>query len=284
MGGYFIKNIITLDLNDDYVKLNFIRKYNRSIHIDKSVYRLFEEGSISYNNKSYLEKINNILKDELQNTNKSYKDIYFNLQNENVIVRNIKIPNIKKRKDIFGMIENEITQYIPIDIKNYVVKYNVLNSNDEDLDLQVILFPKIIIDTCMLVCKQLKLRAKALNINLNILQKIINLDIIKEFGQEAIFIEEKRNDFILNIAKNRTIQESYILQKNFQSYEFAKGLLNQNKDIFYYGERLELFNEILSDKYETKILSLKENIKVQSHIDEVYEENINYINSIGMII
>lgn len=220
----------------------------------------------------------------MQNTNKSYKDIYFNLQNENVIVRNIKIPNIKKRKDIFGMIENEITQYIPIDIKNYVVKYNVLNSNDEDLDLQVILFPTIIIDTCMLVCKQLKLRAKALNINLNILQKIINLDIIKEFGQEAIFIEEKRNDFILNIAKNRTIQESYILQKNFQSYEFAKGLLNQNKDIFYYGERLELFNEILSDKYETKILSLKENIKVQSHIDEVYEENINYINSIGMII
>lgn len=201
-----------------------------------------------------------------------------------MIVRNIKIPNIKKRKDIFGMIENEITQYIPIDIKSYVVKYNILNSTDESLDLQVILLPKVIIDTCMLICKQLKLRAKALNINLNILQKIINLDIIKEFSQEAIFIEEKRNDFILNIAKNRTIQESYILQKNFQSYEFAKGILNQSKDIFYYGERLELFNDILSDKYKTKILSLKESIKIQSHIDEGFVEDINYINSIGMII
>lgn len=43
------------------------------------------------------------------------------------------------------MIEFEITQYIPININSYSIKYKVINSTNDKLNIQVILFPKSII-------------------------------------------------------------------------------------------------------------------------------------------
>lgn len=90
------------------------------------------------------------------------------------------------------MIEFEITQYIPININSYSIKYKVINSTNDKLNIQVILFPKSIIQLVESISKSINMNPKAININFDILQKLINLDLIENFSEEGVFIECKK--------------------------------------------------------------------------------------------
>ncbi len=60
------------------------------------------------------------------------------------------------------------------------------------MNIQVILFPKSIIQLIKNISENLNMNPKTININFDILQKLINLNLIENFSEEGVFIECKK--------------------------------------------------------------------------------------------
>lgn len=288
-GGGNIKRIVNIEINDTYIKITLIRKNRKSIYIDKCIIKNISmskeyDNHIKNNANEYVSQVVKIIKEEIDGFNKKYKDIHYNMQNDSIIIRNVKILNIKSKKDIKSMIEFEITQYIPINIDDYALKYKILGATQETLDIQVMLVPTYMIDLCENISNMLNMKPKNLSINYDILQKIISLELIKDFEDNGIFIECKDKEFILNIVKNRLIYESYILPKTTQSYQSVLKLMDEFKNIYYYG--LEDYNIInqFQEVHNFQIIKIKDDINILKNENYLKSESMEYINSIGMII
>lgn len=182
------------------------------------------------------------------------------------------------------MIEIDITQYIPIDIKEYEVKYKIIDRSKEYIYLQVILFPTYLINRCIDIAYMLNMKPKLLNVNFDILQKLISSNLIDNFNGNGIFIELKENDFILNLVENNIVYQSHILPKTSQSYESVIKLTKKLENIYYYGEEDELMQAYFKNIETFHKLKLKDNIKIFTNDKKTKLDSSKYINSIGMII
>ncbi|MCC0629632.1 MULTISPECIES: pilus assembly protein PilM [unclassified Clostridioides] len=287
-----IKKFLNLEINDDYIRLIFLRKNHKKVFIDKSIIKEInfniKNDSDSVEKIKYIEDVVRFVKEEIRKLKISYKTLYFNIQIQDIVIRNVEVLDTKKKRDILSMIEFEITQYIPININSYSIKYKVINSTNDKLNIQVILFPKSIIQLVESISKSLNMNPKAININFDILQKLINLDLIDNFSEEGVFIECKKNQFIINIAKDKKIEETYLLSKEIKSYESVKRILRNFKYIYYYGIEdcfIEEYFKYTDKSIEVNPLRLKDKVKVENNFDTGLEDSsINYISSIGMII
>ncbi|HAU5020649.1 TPA: pilus assembly protein PilM, partial [Clostridioides difficile] len=138
-----IKKILNLEINDDYIRLVFLRKSHKKVFIDKSIIKEInfniKNDSNSIEKIKYIEDVVRFVKEEIDKSKISYKNLYFNIQIQDIVIRNVEVLDTKKKRDILSMIEFEITQYIPINISNYSIKYKVINSINDKLNIQVIL-------------------------------------------------------------------------------------------------------------------------------------------------
>ncbi|HBG2760623.1 TPA: pilus assembly protein PilM, partial [Clostridioides difficile] len=138
-----IKKILNLEINDDYIRLVFLRKSHKKVFIDKSIIKEInfdiKNDSNSIEKIKYIEDVVRFVKEEIGKSKILYKNLYFNIQIQDIVIRNVEVLNTKKKRDILSMIEFEITQYIPININNYSIKYKVINSKNDKLNIQVIL-------------------------------------------------------------------------------------------------------------------------------------------------
>lgn len=241
-----------------------------------------KEGKNNINN--YVNDVVKMLKDEIKEEYKKYKAISFNMQTNNIIIRNIKVLNVSNKKDIEAMIGFEITQYIPIDIKDYVLKYKVLNTTVEELEVQAILMPNYMVDICKEIACMLNMKPKELCLNFDILQKIISLGLVNEYKDSSIFIENKDDEFILNKVKNKSILETYILLKTHQSYQTIEKLKEEYHQIYYYGiEDSNIINQF-RENYNLHILEINKEISILKEKTYNKCENTEHINCIGMVI
>ncbi|MBY2457814.1 pilus assembly protein PilM, partial [Clostridioides difficile] len=118
-----IKKILNLEINDDYIRLVFLRKSHEKVFIDKSIIKEINFDIKNDNNSiekiKYIEDVVRFVKEEIGKSKILYKNLYFNIQIQDIVIRNVEVLNTKKKRDILSMIEFEITQYIPININNY---------------------------------------------------------------------------------------------------------------------------------------------------------------------
>ncbi|HBG1318204.1 TPA: pilus assembly protein PilM, partial [Clostridioides difficile] len=134
-----IKKILNLEINDDYIRLVFLRKGHKKVFIDKSIIKEInfdiKNDSNSIEKIKYIEDVVRFVKEEIGKSKILYKNLYFNIQIQDIVIRNVEVLNTKKKRDILSMIEFEITQYIPININNYSIKYKVINSKNDKLNI-----------------------------------------------------------------------------------------------------------------------------------------------------
>ncbi len=118
-----IKKILNLEINDDYIRLVFLRKGHKKVFIDKSIIKEInfdiKNDSNSIEKIKYIEDVVRFVKEEIGKSKILYKNLYFNIQIQDIVIRNVEVLNTKKKRDILSMIEFEITQYIPININNF---------------------------------------------------------------------------------------------------------------------------------------------------------------------
>lgn len=280
VGGDFINNCIVIKLDDYDTEISVInRKMGKINIIDNFEIEIGIKHLISLEaKKEFIKIITSKLNDY-----KHLKEIFFSVQNEDVIIREYpEIQRVKKR-DLDGYINFEIVKDMPVNIEHYVIKYKVLNLQKNIMDIQLILFPKYIEKICTEIAQNLNIKRKYLNMNFDIIQKLIDKKKIDLGHENCMIIENKRNYIILNSVKQRKIYTSTVFEK-YGNEEYILSFLEKDIHIFYYGKEDSFIKNIKENEFCVDKLNL--NLKVNSLNKEDTVDNIinqNLIN-IGVVV
>lgn len=280
VGGDFINNCIVIKLDDYDTEISVINRKMRKINIiDNFEIEIGIKHLISLEaKKEFIKIITSKLNDY-----KHLKEIFFSVQNEDVIIR--EYPEIKrvKKRDLDGYINFEIVKDMPFNIEHYVIKYKILNLQKNIMDIQLILFPKYIEKICTEIAQNLNIKRKYLNMNFDIIQKLIDKKKIDLGHENCMIIENKRNYIILNSVKQRKIYTSTVFEK-YGNEDYILSFLEKDIHIFYYGKEDSFIKNIKENEFCVDKLNL--NLKVNSLNKEDTVDNIinqNLIN-IGVVV
>ena len=277
VGGDFINNCIVIKLDDYDTEISVInRKMGKINIIDNFEIEIGIKHLISLEaKKEFIKIITSKLNDY-----KHLKEIFFSVQNEDVIIREYpEIQRVKKR-DLDGYVNFEIVKDMPVNIEHYVIKYKVLNLQKNIMDIQLILFPKYIEKICTEIAQNLNIKRKYLNMNFDIIQKLIDKKKIDLGHENCMIIENKRNYIIL---KQRKIYTSTVFEK-YGNEDYILSFLEKDIHIFYYGKEDSFIKNIKENEFCVDKLNL--NLKVNSLNKEDTVDNIinqNLIN-IGVVV
>ena len=280
VGGDFINNCIVIKLDNYDTEISVINRKMRKINIiDNFEIEIGIKHLISIKKKKEFIKI---ITSKL-NDYKHLKEIFFSVQNEDVIIR--EYPEIKrvKKRDLDGYINFEIVKDMPFNIEHYVIKYKILNLQKNIMDIQLILFPKYIEKICTEIAQNLNIKRKYLNMNFDIIQKLIDKKKIDLGHENCMIIENKRNYIILNSVKQRKIYTSTVFEK-YGNEDYILSFLEKDIHIFYYGKEDSFIKNIKENEFCVDKLNL--NLKVNSLNKEDTVDNIinqNLIN-IGVVV
>ena len=280
VGGDFINNCIVIKLDNYDTEISVINRKMRRINIiDNFEIEIGIKHLISLEaKKEFIKIITSKLNDY-----KHLKEIFFSVQNEDVIIR--EYPEIKrvKKRDLDGYINFEIVKDMPFNIEHYVIKYKILNLQKNIMDIQLILFPKYIEKICTEIAQNLNIKRKYLNMNFDIIQKLIDKKKIDLGHENCMIIENKRNYIILNSVKQRKIYTSTVFEK-YGNEDYILSFLEKDIHIFYYGKEDSFIKNIKENEFCVDKLNL--NLKVNSLNKEDTVDNIinqNLIN-IGVVV
>lgn len=280
VGGDFINNCIVIKLDNYDTEISVInRKMGKINIIDNFEIEIGIKHLISLEaKKEFIKIITSKLNDY-----KHLKEIFFSVQNEDVIIREYpEIQRVKKR-DLDGYVNFEIVKDMPVNIEHYIIKYKILNSQKNIMDIQLILFPKYIEKICTEIAQDLNIKRKYLNINFDIIQKLIDKKKIDLSDENCMIIENKRNYIILNSVKQRKIYTSTLFEKDGNE-DYILNFLEKDIHIFYYGKEDSFIKNIKENEFCVDKLNL--NLKVNSlstedTVDKVINQNL--IN-IGVVV
>ena len=280
VGGDFINNCIVIKLDNYDTEISVINRKMRKINIiDNFEIEIGIKHLISLEaKKEFIKIITSKLNDY-----KHLKEIFFSVQNEDVIIREYpEIQRVKKR-DLDGYINFEIVKDMPFNIEHYVIKYKILNLQKNIMDIQLILFPKYIEKICTEIAQNLNIKRKYLNMNFDIIQKLIDKKKIDLGHENCMIIENKRNYIILNSVRQRKIYTSTVFEK-YGNEDYILSFLEKDIHIFYYGKEDSFIKNIKENEFCVDKLNL--NLKVNSLNKEDTVDNIinqNLIN-IGVVV
>ena len=119
-----------------------------------------------------------LIKKALKKHNVSEKRVIVTIESTEIIKREMSIPNVEE-SDRFDLITYEVSQYLPIDVNNYVLQYKVLRTEKaEDREvLQILLgaMPKIIVKAHFDTLKMAGLTPVVMDLHSNVLTKLVSL-------------------------------------------------------------------------------------------------------------
>ncbi len=256
---------MTINIDEKNIEILLINEKNRKYIIDKRCNIRNNIENLELN--SFIEKLR-----ELTNDNKNkIKKIFFNIQNEGVVIRNLENIKTKRKKEIIELIKYEINDYMPINLHKYIIKYTKIRDIKGKVTIQAILFPKKYVEICDEISENLEISKKYLHINFDILQKVIDSKFISIPYDNTIILENRLDNLIFNKIINHKIIESYILDKDIRNELF------KNESIFYFGEEDEFIQYLGIQKVKLQGIKSKE-------IEDTTNNTLKYLNSWGMIL
>lgn len=213
-----------------------------------------------------------------ENINYKLKNIYFNIQNDEIIIRNIPNINSKREKEIIQLIKYEIGDHISLDLQNYVIKYKKIINTKGKGSIQGILFPKKYVDICKSISKKLKIKKKYLYINFDILQKLIDIkviDLLQDGYEKITIIENRKKDMVLNTVCNKKIIESYVVDKVNSQYSINQFSYDNT---YYYG-----INDNFIENLQVKKLDIRNKL-ISNNSEEIVDVTVDNLLAWGMIV
>ena len=279
MWGDLIRTCITIKLNNYDSEILIIDKSPLKldvidcINIDKGIKEL-KRLNIK---REFIKNLKEIIKKY------NIKEVFFVVQNSRIIIREHKdLPKIRKR-DLDGYINFEILQESLLTLDDYIVKYKSLDYRKNKMDLQIILFPKEIEKICLDIATGLNLKHKYLNMNFDILQKLIDREKINLKNNDCMVIENMDDVIILNYIKMKKIYTSNVFSKESSS-EYITNLLDKDIDIFYYGKEDNFINTLKENGFKVYKLNSKLNISYLCSDKTIDIQNNKYLVNIGVVI
>ena len=266
LNNNLIKRTVSIDLDDKITKIGIIDSIlgYRNIKFLKSI----DNEYITNSSGNYIESMTKYIKNTISKHIIPFIELSFTIQNEDIIIRNIKIINPEKEQDIKDLIKYELKKFIPLNLDNYIIKYNINSIFENEIDIQTILFPKTNIELCKQIAKSLKIKTKKICVNFNILQNLISKNIIDIDDGDNLILE----------IKDKHIIESYSLKKDGNLKRYIEPKLDSLNRIYIYGKNDDIVIKMMSNIINVEHLEISK-INIKNENNYILNE---FINNIGM--
>lgn len=215
----------------DKNKIEILSEVDKKISMDNIVF--IEKGA----REEYIDEISNyILNEELKYS--KCKSIFINIQENDIILKNIKIDSDIKQKAIIKAVDIEIKEFCNNSISNYCIDYKKVYNDGVDTEVQVVLFPKKYIDLFSEICNRIGIEKRAMHTNFNLLEKLIKKNGVKvmnslEFG----VVEFREKDLVISIFSDGVIKSSYVIKKGEFTQEIGESIFGNCESILTLGDK-----------------------------------------------
>ncbi len=215
----------------DKNKIEILSEVDKKISMDNRVF--IEKGA----REEYIDEISNyILNEELKYS--KCKSIFINIQENDIILKNIKIDSDIKQKAIIKAVDIEIKEFCNNSISNYCIDYKKVYNDGVDTEVQVVLFPKKYIGLFSEICDRIGIEKRAMHTNFNLLEKLIKKNGVKvmnslEFG----VVEFREKDLVISIFSDGVIKSSYVIKKGEFTQEIGESIFGNCESILTLGDK-----------------------------------------------
>ena len=215
----------------DKNKIEILSEVDKKISMDNRVF--IEKGA----REEYIDEISNyILNEELKYS--KCKTIFINIQENDIILKNIKIDSDIKQKAIIKAVDIEIKEFCNNSISNYCIDYKKVYNDGVDTEVQVVLFPKKYIGLFSEICDRIGIEKRAMHTNFNLLEKLIKKNGVKvmnslEFG----VVEFREKDLVISIFSDGVIKSSYVIKKSEFTQEIGESIFGNCESILTLGDK-----------------------------------------------
>ncbi len=215
----------------DKNKIEILSEVDKKISMDNRVF--IEKGA----REEYIDEISNyILNEELKYS--KCKSIFINIQENDIILKNIKIDSDIKQKAIIKAVDIEIKEFCNNSINNYCIDYKKVYNDGVDTEVQVVLFPKKYIDLFSEICDRIGIEKRAMHTNFNLLERLIKKNGVKvmnslEFG----VVEFREKDLVISIFSDGVIKSSYVIKKGEFTQEIGESIFGNCESILTLGDK-----------------------------------------------
>lgn len=171
------RKILSIDLGSYESKVVKGKNTKNGIIVDKYFSIPTPEGA--YRDGEILDKdlLSYVIKEKLKEERVKNKNVYFTINSSSIITREIIIPKVEDN-EIEGVVRFQVGEYLPMDVKNYIIQFKTLGSiyedNVEKLNILLVAIPKDIVDKHFQLAQDLDLEAKVLDYQSNSIAKLLN--------------------------------------------------------------------------------------------------------------
>ena len=285
-----LKSDLCISVEKCGLKIIFFKFKNNTVDIIDEYFlenrletRVFlEQGSGSEYIKTIVESIKNR---SIKNNISGYSRVYINIQESDIMLRNVYIDSEIKENMLVKAIELELNEYIPNIGKDYIIKYRYIEKENEFIRAGTVIFPKKYKELYGKLCDEIKCEKRYISINFDILGKIIHSFEIfnNKFDDNVnkIYIECRKEDVIITKAESKRIIESYVINNEDLNEATLTQVMDGIKESFIYGIYNPYIVGEISNVSTLNDINLASEISINKRNEKI--SSSDYINLIGFL-
>lgn len=274
-------NTLTFCLGSfDYANIKIDKLFKVNLDFD-----IYEESKIK-DEKLLADKIKEILKLNKIKTKRCY--VY--VLGHDLVRKKLFVPYMENEEDLRDLIYMELSQVLPLDLDNFIVRYKLIseiteNTSSEEVKkvlLNCVLMDKEIVESYHRVIKMVGLKPEVLDINSSAIENLIKLLIMKNSGT-GLVSEEIENSVIGFVEIDVDYCSIYVLKKGI--IDFTRVIKTYNIDKALY-ESYDFFSIVKNNDYsctDDAIYEFSNNLLYEINLFLQYYCNSSRINNIDEI-
>lgn len=165
----------------------------------------------------------------------------------------------------------EIEEFYTNSFNDYCINYKRIN--DDENDIQVVLFPKKYIDLFSEICDRICIENRAMHTNFDLINRIIKIKGEKIFKmmEQAGVVEFRDEDLVISIFEEQQLKSSYVIKKEEFTEELFRSIFSDCEGILCLGnedivdlEILQKFSEYMELDLEDEVIYTKNEKRVSA--------------------
>ncbi len=295
------KGIISIEIGSYYVKFVLGKFKDGTVVVDKMIKLPLSKGV--YYNGTIKDDIvfSSVIASGIKQLNTNVKDVIISLESSEILKREIQIPKVDDA-DLQGLIDFEVSQYLPIELSDYVIQYQIISSEvvdeKEKLNALIVAMPRSMAVYYFEMLIDLKLNPISMELSGNNIIKLIQNDNDSSLiGNTVAIVDLGYSSADLIILENGINKLSRYLQVGFIEldkfifdnydidYEKAHEMMVEYQDIGI--KQLIKVNQTYQDlmlggraESGDQIIEAKDLSQSSAERMEIIEEMINHSNQV----